>query len=438
VISTSELKELPDAGALESAAGSFETFGANVVARIDAVSTEWQKLAAADVYQTPEREIVLGAMTNPATIAEMVKQNATFAAQALRTYATAVADLATKRAALITDIGASNDAAAAEAAAGRHDEPNATPTPTPGADPATSPTHVRDEIRAFNASAEQADQDCADALGRLTKYEQSEVQAFLDVVGGSGAVGTGVGVGSSLAEGALERWRRIDIVPESSVNVRLTIPEPDEIVNGVRYWKTPGGILSPEPPMAPDLKVTGPTSGHSTFVTDPEASPGALPKWAKGLGKALGLAGTGLTLYSAGAEQWAEDAKAHPEWDTSQRVESTLENVVIVGGTTVLLGTIGAAVGTEVGAAAGAAVGAGGGTIVLPVIGTIGVGAVGGAVGAVAGGAAGGYYGGKYGEKLGTWIKDDLYDGSDAQRAVRDGWDSSVDWVEDKWNKVFG
>lgn len=427
MISTSDLQELPDPAALESAATALGTFGSHVVARVEAVSTEWKGLAAADVYQTPERDIVLDAMNNPALIAEMIKQNADFAATALQTYASTVSGLQTRRASILTNIADANEAERQVAQQPDSNSAEPTPSPTPGPDPATSSSHVRELIATFNANAQQADQDCADALGRLEKYSKTAVQSFVEVVGGSGVVGTGVGVGSSVAEGALERWRRIHIVPESSINVQLTIPMWDEMENGVKYWKTPSGVLSPHPPTPPELRLTGPTSSHSTVVTDPEVSRGALPTWAKHLGKALGIGGAALTLYSAGQEQWVEDEEEHPEWSTSQRIESSLENVVIVGGPSVILGTIGASVGASVGAAAGAAVGAGGGTVVLPVIGTIGVGALGGAVGGVVGGAAGGWAGGEAGEALGTWGKENFYDGSEAQR-----------WVRDTWKKVFG
>ena len=427
MISSGEVHELPDPTALESAATALGTFGSHVVTRVDAVSTEWKGLGAADVYQTPERDIVLAAMNNPTLIAEMIKQNADFAATALRTYASTVSGLQTRRTALLSDIAAANEAERQAAQQPSPDTGEPTPSPTPGPDPSMSTSHVRELITTFNANAQQADQDCADALGRLEKYSKTAVQAFVDVVGGSGVVGTGVGVGSSVAEGALERWRRIHIVPESSISVQLTIPMWDEMRNGVKYWKTPSGILSPHPPTPPELQLTGPTSSHSTFVRDPEVSRGALPTWAKHLGKALGFAGAGLTLYSAGQDQWVEDEQEHPEWSTSQRIESSLENVVIVGGSSVILGTIGASVGASVGASAGAAVGAGGGTLVLPVIGTIGVGALGGAVGGIIGGAAGGWAGGEAGEAVGTWGKENFYDGSEAQR-----------WVRDTWKKVFG
>lgn len=427
MISTGDVQKLPDPTALEAAATALGTFGSHVVSRVESVSTEWNGLAAADVYQTPERDIVLGAMDNPALIAEMIKQNADFAKTALQTYATAVSGLQTRRTALLADIASANEAEqqAAQQPESGGDEP--TPTPSPGADPSTSAAHVRDLIATFNANATQADQDCADALGRLEKYSKTAVQAFVDVVGGSGVVGTGIGLSSSVAEGALERWRRIHVVPESSINVVLTIPMWDDMQNGVKYWKTPSGLLSPHPPTPPELQLTGPTSSHSTFVRDPDVSPGALPTWAKHVGKALGIVGAGLTLYSAGQDQWVEDEQEHPEWGTSQRVESALENAVIVGGSSVILGMAGASVGASLGATVGAAVGAGGGTVVLPVIGTIGVGALGGAVGGVVGGAAGGWAGGEAGEALGTWGKENFYDGTDAQR-----------WVRDTWKKVFG
>lgn len=426
MIHAADLQELPDPNGLESAASTLEQFGKNVVARLDAVSAVWDRLATADVYETPERDIVLHGMDNPALIAEMIKQNADFAAKALQTYATTVAGLQTRRTALLADIAAANDAERA----GAEPQPSSgepTPAPSPGPDPSTSSTHVRQSIATFNTSATQADQDCADALGRLEKYGLNAVQQFVDVVGGKGVVGTGVAFGTSAAEEALSRWRRIVVVPEASVPVQLTIPMWTEEINGVKHWELPNGLMSPHPPEPPEFKLSGPTSTHSTFVQDPDVSPGALPAWAKHLGKALGIVGTGLTLYSAGQEQWVADQKAHPEWTTSQRWESSLENTVIVGGTSVVVGTLGATVGASVGGTVGAAIGAAGGTVVLPVVGTVGVGAIGGAAGAVVGGVVGGWVGGELGEELGEWGKEHLYEGTDAQR-----------WVRDKWKQVFG
>lgn len=439
MIDAGTVAELPDAAALESAASSMTAFGAAAVSRVEAVVAEWQRLSATDVYEAPEQGLVLDAMHTPATIAAMVQQNADWAAKALQTYATTVSGLVGTRAALLSDIADANQAerdARDAAAAQPSGEP--TPTPSPGADPSTSTTHVASRVHDFNARVEQADQDCADALGKLAKYSKSQVQAILDEVGGDGAVGLGVAGATSATQEALDRWRQIKLVPESSVDVQLTIPEPDEYIKGVPHWKRPGnGLMVPIPPEPPEFSLSGPTSNHNTWVVDPEASPGAVPHWARIGGKALGVFGAGITLYAAGSDQWTKDLRQHPEWDTSQRIESAAENAFFEGGTSILFGAVGGYLGAFAGATVGAAAG---GTVgsVAPVVGTLSVGAVGGVVGGVLGGVVGGYFAGEIGGDLGSTIKEDWYDGSDVQKGVRSAWSDASDWVEDTWTKVFG
>lgn len=438
MIDAGTVLELPDAAALEGAADSMTAFGKSVSERVEAVSTAWQRLSAPEVYEAPEQQLVLDAMKSPVTIAAMVTQNADWAAKALQTYASTVSGLEAKRTALLSDIADANTAErTAKQAAESAPSGEPTPTPTPGSDPSTSTTHVRSLVDDFNALVEQADQDCADALGKLAKYSGSQVKAVLDAVSGDGAAGIGVGAGMSTTEEALARWRRLILVPESSVDVRLTIPEPDEFIGGVAHWERPSGFMAPTPPPAPEFRMSGPTSSHNLLTSDPKASPGAIPEWAKAGGKALGIAGAGITLYAAGNEQWTKDQKAHPEWDTSQRIESAAENMVFEGGSSILFGTLGAYVGGTVGAALGTAGGAAVGSVV-PVAGTVSVGAVGGVVGAIAGGAFMGYAMGDFGADFGSSIKEDYYDGSDAQKAVRGAWSDASDWVEGTWNKVFG
>ncbi|MBT1679783.1 hypothetical protein [Curtobacterium aurantiacum] len=441
MISTSSLQELPDPALIESAASELKAFGTSVVDRMALVSTAWARLSTADVYETPEREVVLSAMQAPSTIAAMVQQNAHWAAKQLETYATAVSGLVARRASILTAIHASNEAsrkAAAEPAPSSSGEPAPTPSPSPGADPSTAPSLVRDEIDSFNQQAAQADQDCADALCKLEKYSENQVQVIANALGGGGAAGTAFGLGTAVSQEAMERWRRLIVVPASSVKVKLTIPEADHLVLGYPVWKGADGSVLADPPLPPELKLTGPTSSHGFFVPDKDASPGAVPGWAKAGGKALGWAGGIVTVYAAGNEQWTKDMKDHPEWDTSRRLESATENAVIVGGFSLVLGGFGAMVGSTVGATLGAAAGAAAGTVTLPIVGTIGLGAVGGVVGGVAGGAFVGYAMGDFGEDLGKNVKSDVYEGSAAQDTFHQAWTWSSDVVEGAWEKVFG
>ncbi|ROP65586.1 hypothetical protein [Curtobacterium sp. ZW137] len=441
MISASALASLPDPETLERAASELKTFGASVVDRMALVSTAWGRLSAADVYETPEREVVLAATQPPSAIAAMIKQNADWAAKQLETYATTVSGLITRRASIVTAVQASNEAelkAAVDPAPSSSGEPTATPSPSPGADPSTTPSLVLDQIATFNLQAAQADQDCADALSKLEKYSKKQVQVVADALGGSGAAGTAFGLGTGASQEAVDRWRRLIVVPASSIDAKLTIPEADHFVLGHPVWKDADGALLLDPPLPPELKVTGPTSSHGFFVPDKQATPGAVPGWAKAGGKALGYVGGLVTVYAAGNEQWTKDMKNHPNWDTSRRLESATENAVIVGGFSLVLGGAGAAVGSTVGTALGVAGGAAAGTVTLPVVGTIGLGAVGGVVGGIAGGAFVGYAMGDFGEDAGKQFRKDVYEGSAMQNDFHQAWTWSSDVIEGTWKKVFG
>jgi hypothetical protein len=401
-VSFAALRELPDAGTLDAAAGSMRTFGSSTTTAIDGVSTAWKGLAGADVYDTPERGTVLDAMHTPALIAAMIEQNAQSAASALATYASTLTALATRRTNLVADLAAF---AAAPAPAPDPASPTGEPSAADTAAATAKQQDLSSRVDHFNADADQADQDCADALGKLHKYDADTVSQFLEYVGGDTRSGLVIGLGSGVVEGTLERWRRILTVPASAVPVQLTVPPAADWVNGRPAWNGPNGLLLTEPPAPKPFELGPGVKGHSTFVGDPDVSLGALPKVAKVGGKVLGVAGVALTLGVAYDEQWTADAQSHPEWSTSRRVESATENTVIVGGTTALSGAAGAAVGAGVGAAIGTAIFPGVGTVIGGIIGGVGV----------------GFAMSDFGQDLGNDIKG-WYDGSAAQKTVHHVW----------------
>lgn len=396
-----ELRELPDPGTLQAAATSLTNFGSDVVSAVDAASRSWAGLGGGDVYETPERETVLQAMQEPATIAAMIEQNAGTAAAALDAYAGDLQRLATRRAALVEDVAAH---AATPAPVEDPDDPAGHDADVRAAEAATD--DLAERVRRFNVDADAADQDCADALNVLDKYSDTVVARFLELTAGNGPSGTAFGVATNLSEEALARWRRIYVVPAEAVPVQLTVPLPDGFENGRPFWRVPGSsLLSTVPPAPAPFEVGPGVRPHNLGVLDPSVSRGALPEVARIGGKALGALGIVLTLGSTWHEEWTADQRDHPEWTTSERVESAVTSTVIEGGTTVA-----ASAG---GAWAGAAVGATIGTFFFPGVGTL----IGGVAGGILGGIGGGLAGDSIGDVLSGW-----YEGSAAEEAVHGVW----------------
>jgi hypothetical protein len=210
----------------------------------------------------------------------------------------------------------------------------------------------------------------------------------------------------------LERYRRFALsVPRPGVPLpSLALPAPDDVWHGRPYVRAPSGLLVPQgvtlDPYAQRLAAAADDwypANRPTFVTDPGL--GRPPTWARTSGRALGVLGTGLTLYDSYASQWEHDATYHPEWGTGERVASAAYNTATEGGGAVAGGLIGA----KIGAAAGS-------FIPIPVVGTVG--------GAIVGGAIGAFVGSKAGKAVG--------------RALKEGAEALGDKIGDAWNSVFG
>lgn len=228
----------------------------------------------------------------------------------------------------------------------------------------------------------------------------------------------------SVATDVLARWRRIVIVGEDVIpEAAITIPRPDGFHDGKPFWKSSSGLDLLSPPR-PELDIPKRLPGHSSFVGDPEISPGAIPEIAKIGGKVLGAAGVVLTLGGTWAGQWSKDEQAHPEWSEDRRVESAVTSTVIVGGTSVAGGAVGAVIGGAIG------------TALFPGVGSV--------VGAFVGGAIGGWVGGKGVEMAGDWLLDKYNDSGAANTvhsAVQGGEhlvDQAKDGVEHVWKGLFG
>jgi hypothetical protein len=211
----------------------------------------------------------------------------------------------------------------------------------------------------------------------------------------------------------LERYRRWQLyVPKPGAPVppsSLRLPPPDDVVRGTPVVRRPSGLLVPRGSSAdPGIRRlgSGPSwyqPGQRGLVTDPAF--GRPPTWARVGGRALGVAGTGLTLYDSYMSQWEHDGQYHPDWSTGQRVANASYNMATEGGGAVAGGLIGA----KIGAAAGS-------FIPIPVVGTVG--------GALVGGAIGAFVGSKAGKAVG--------------RGLKEGGEALVDGAKDVWDSVFG
>ncbi|NAZ77658.1 hypothetical protein GTQ99_19910 [Kineococcus sp. T13] len=88
--------------------------------------------------------------------------------------------------------------------------------------------------------------------------------------------------------------------------------------------------------------------GRAVFVTEGWGRP---PAWARTGGRALGVAGVGLTLWDSFAGQWESDRQLHPEHGTGPRIAKASAVAAVEGG-----GAVGSFVGSKAGKAAVTAV----------------------------------------------------------------------------------
>ncbi|WP_205881367.1 hypothetical protein [Leucobacter viscericola] len=159
---------------------------------------------------------------------------------------------------------------------------------------------------------------------------------------------------------------------------------PKELVKGKIYSVSPSGLLIPEgslpaPPVPPG-KLDHPKGWSTQKWLTPSSTIGTPPQWAKWGGRGLGVAGTGITLWSTYSSSYNSTLTKYPTWDESQRQQRALEDTAFVGGHSAL----GAAGGAWAGASIGAAIGS-----IFPGPGTLIGGIIGGVIGGIAGGMAG-------------------------------------------------
>lgn len=374
---------LPDASAVSEASAAFSAVATQMTDATEAVATRWAALSAPGVYEAPEAGRVHVAMDAPKSVAAIVAGDVKQIQRALDAYSTVLADLATRRATLLSDIG-SHDLVAREAANAPADsDPDGTRADTL----ATAANDLAGRVRTFNADVEAADEECASGLRSLAKYAGvANIRNVVDTAAGEPS-GTAIG----LAEEATNRVRRLEVAVETR-SIETIKVQPVLEWKGASFAPRPGSpLLLPEHTAQsfitqPEPDVT--TKDHFSMVWDDGATKSALPKIAEIGGRALGVAGTVLTVGSAYADQYQEDSQTHPEWSEGEKQASATENAVFVGG--------GSAAGAWGGAVAGAEIGATIGSV-FPGPGT--------AIGGIVGGIAGGIVGSGIGEDIGKSAK---------------------------------
>lgn len=230
---------------------------------------------------------------------------------------------------------------------------------------------------------------------------------------GAGVLGT--------AQGLLERYRNYKVfVPRTDVPVGRApaalarfeelATHADDTVGGTALVRRASGLLVPQggsgDPRIAKLSALAEEGFHKPgpgLVTDTKYL--RPPGWAKVGGKALGVAGAGLTLYDSYMSQWDEDSEYHPDWSTGHKVADASYNMATEGGGAVAGGIVGAELGATVGS-----------FVPIPVVGTVG--------GALIGGAIGAFAGSKLGKATGDLVKE--------------GASKVADGAKHVWHSVFG
>ena len=380
---------LPNAAAVEAAAGAFADIGPAADSAMAGLTSAWSRLAAPGVYQSPESAPVLAAMDEPSTVAGTLGDDAAAAKTALETYATTLAGLEARRRQLVDDLADRDAALAAQAA-----DPASAPDPSTSGQAALG---LATRITQFNRDAEQADQDCADALVRLVRYSSKQVADFVDAA--NDVVGHPVlGLGVSIAD----QWDEVKDVFQGEAQRWGFFTTDGDHRGPFAATNEHGQVVRPVPPVddarPPGARATGVGAGAGAAATGAAddlgrghvAGPSAVSEAGRLGGRALGVAGAALTIGTSFTDQYRRDQAAHPEWDEGQRRQSAATTAAFQGG--------GSAAGAWAGAAVGAQWGATIGTMIFPGAGTI--------IGGLAGGIIGGVIGGGVGQKMGEGLQD--------------------------------
>ena len=384
--SLSSVKDLPDAAAVETAAGGFAAVGTQLTDAVEKIATGWSRLSSPGVYEAPEASQVHSAMADgPVKVAEYVVDDVKNIRGVLRAYSSVLSDLAARRANLLKDIAHHGALVAGNA--------DSLAASSPGARDLQDELDSQGDdlarrVSAFNSDVDAADNQCAQALRSLSKYSnQTTVSKWVHHASDEPA-GSAIGFAETVAKQTRVLRRAVSNGALPSIDLKPTLAwKQDSFAHlpGNRLWLPENHVRSKTP--LPDPKIK--TKSH-WFLAESETSAKHLqPKALEYGGRALGVAGAALTLGTAAADQWKEDSQTHPEWSTEQKAVSAGKATVFEGGGAVAGAWGGAVVGAEVGAVIGS---------VFPGPGT--------AIGGIVGGLIGGAIGSGIGEKIGAGAKD--------------------------------
>jgi hypothetical protein len=368
-----ELDEVPQAASVETAAAAFDKVGPAVDDFMHAVTSAWSRLAEFGVYDTPESPQVISALSDSMHLASTLGEDAGGVKAALMTYATTLADLASRRGALATDKALAD--AFAIAVLDGSEEDSVADSDLGGDDIAQSSVNRR--LLDFNAEVAEADQTCAEALLKLLRYPGDQAVDAMQQIGA-------VVDDNKVALGILGTQELLRLAP-SMQHLFSAIMSTDDIKGLAETYRSPltrdvPGSLKKIFSIESLLKPFTPAEAGLAF--------GAADDGLSSLEKARGLMGNAGTVIAGGmaiANQWDEDEAKHPDWDTFKRVEHS----AFIGGAKAAGAIVGGSVGTDVGELAGAVVG----EAIFPL--------GGGIIGGFVGGVVGGFIGSKIGEGFG-------------------------------------
>ncbi|KZC95849.1 MULTISPECIES: hypothetical protein [Clavibacter] len=347
------LSDIPSAADVETAAAAFDKIGAAMDEAMQSITRSWSGLSAVDVFDTPDSARLFDALSSAQTLSRTLGEDAAAAKAALLAYSTSLADLPAKR----------KEAADSLAADKSSEVATAIPL-APGI------------IDGFNNEVDHADEECAEALLKLTRYAGD---ALVDAV---------QGIGETLEQPALKLGidGGTDLIKDS--------PKVKDAFHAVTDLL---GITEQDGNHTAEPVVDGaqPASERLTAAGDEALGRRVAEVGAAGEGIARGLGAAGVLVSGAAAfaNTYDHDEAEHPDWNPTERAThaTTHAAVVAVGG------VAGSIVGGEIGTVAGEGLGAVVGSAVFPPLGTV----VGAEIGGFLGGLAGGYIGDKIGSTSG-------------------------------------
>lgn len=347
-----DIANVPSSAAIASAAADFDKLAPAVDDVMNTVNGAWSRLSVADVFETPDSDQVVNALSAPTALSSTIGQDAVAVKKALDDYASALADLERRRSALV-EIQTAADLAL-----------RAAPVPEPGSTgtlAGDAGQKLEARVLVFNHAVDQADVDCAVALVKLVRDTETQV--------------TNIGQQA----GEIVDDRRVEFGQEIVQKGLYASTEIKPTFQAILEAKASGQALFKLSP--PDLKQLGRDVWESLkpFSFGPDhADFSAAENW----GRRLGVAGTVVSGVTTFADELSKDKARHPDWNEGTRVARAGLHAVVK--------TAGAAAGAEIGSGVGQAVGVAVGEAIFP----LGGGLIGGFVGGVLGGAIGGEIGG--------------------------------------------